>query len=215
MTHDLSAWEARFVEKARELFPSTDPSHDYLHIMRVVTAAKRLASSENADLNIVVPAAYFHDFINVPKNDPRRKQASTLSADAAVAYLRDLGYPAQYLDAIHHAIRAHSFSANITPETLEAQVVQDADRLDALGAIGIARLFSVSTLLQRPYYDADDFFADNRMLDDKTFAIDHFGVKLFNIVDTMNTESAKVEAARRAAFMSAYIEQLAGEAGAA
>ncbi|HLH74734.1 MAG TPA: HD domain-containing protein, partial [Chloroflexota bacterium] len=110
-------WPALFEAKARDLYLATDPSHDFLHIQRVVTSALRLAHEERADVMVVLPAAYFHDFVNIPKDDPRRAHASTLSANAAVEYLDSISYPRQYFDAIHHAIAAHSFSAGIACET--------------------------------------------------------------------------------------------------
>lgn len=208
---DLTDWDYIFQEKARTLYPLQDPSHDFLHIERVVNTAKALAQQEKGDLAVILPAAYFHDFVNVPKNDPRRKEASSLSADAAVEYLASIGYPARALGAIRHAIAAHSFSAGIKPETLEAQIVQDADRLDALGAIGIARCFSTAALMQRPYYCPNDPWAAHRPFDDKSFSIDHFEVKLFKIAETMHTPAARTEAAKRIKFMKEYLVQLALE----
>lgn len=207
----MAAWIGVFEQQARAFYPDSDPSHDMLHIRRVVNMARRIGAEEGADENIVIPAAYFHDCVNVPKNDPRRKEASRLSADAAIDYLRAAGYAAQYFDAIHHAIAAHSFSAGIAPQTLEAKVVQDADRLDGLGAIGIARLFTVAGLLQRPYYDAHDPQAQAREHDDTRFSIDHFHVKLFKTAQGMQTASGRAEAARRADYMKSYLVQLASE----
>lgn len=208
----MTDWQRIFDDKAQELYPATDPSHDFLHIRRVVKSALEFAKAEGADVNVVLPAAYFHDFVNVPKNDPRRKEASRLSAEAAVEYLRSINYPAQYFEAIKHAIAAHSFSANITPETIEAKVVQDADRLDGLGAIGIARCFTVSALLARPFYCDGDIRAQNREPDDKNYAIDHFFVKLFKTAETLQTKAARAEGARRVAFMKDYLLQLESEA---
>ncbi len=208
---DFENWNGIFAAKAETIYPATDPSHDLLHIRRVVAMALKLARLENADIHVVLPAAYFHDFVNVPKNDPRRRQASRLSAQAAADYLDGLGYPPRYLDAIRHAIAAHSFSADIPPETIEAKVVQDADRLDGLGAIGIARCFSTSALMQRPYYCPDDPWAAARALNDGLFAIDHFPVKLFKIAETMQTETARQEAQKRLKTMKDYLEQLRGE----
>ncbi len=207
----LAEWTARFDVKALELYPATDPSHDVLHIRRVVNMSLRLAEEEGADAAVVLPAAYFHDFINVPKDDPRRKEASRMSAAAAVEWLLSVGYPAHHMDAIAHAIAAHSFSANIAPETLEAKVVQDADRLDSLGAIGIARCFSTSTLMRRPYYCPHDVWGDGRDLDDRSFAIDHFPIKLFKIAETMQTASARAEGRRRVAFMRDFLGQMKSE----
>jgi uncharacterized protein len=157
---------------------------------------------------VVLPAAYFHDFVNVPKNDPRRRQVSSLSAHAADEYLRGLGYPEKYLAGICHAIAAHSFSADIACETIEARVVQDADRLDSLGAIGIARCFTAGALMGASYYQDPELFAEKRPLDDARYSVDHFFVKLFNIAESLQTESARREGARRAAFMKKYLEQL-------
>ena len=171
-----------------------------------------LAAEEGADINIVLPAAFFHDCVNVPKNDPRRKEASRLSADAAVEYLKSVNYPAVYFDGIKHAITAHSFSANIPVETLEAKVVQDADRLDGLGAIGIARCFTVGALLQRPYYCDGDIMAEHRAADDQIYTVDHFFVKLFRTAETLQTAAARKEGQRRVLFMKDYLAQLQSEA---
>jgi uncharacterized protein len=208
---ELSVWQDIFDAKARDLYPATDPAHDFLHIRRVVSKAIELAHQEGADMMIVLPAAYFHDFVSIPKNDPARKQASALSAEAATQYLSGAGYPARYFDAIRHAIRAHSFSAGIPCETIEAKVVQDADRLDSLGAIGIARCFTTTALMGRPYYHEADLFAENRALDDKSYAVDHFFVKLFQVSQTLQTASARMEGARRVAFMRDYLKQLESE----
>ena len=211
---DLKVWQDVFDAKARELYPATDPAHDFLHIRRVVATALKLAREERADAMVVLPAGYFHDFVAIPKNDPRRTQASTLSGEAAVLYLRDAGYPALYLDAIRHAIEAHSFSAGISSETIEAKVVQDADRLDSLGAIGVARCFTTGAFMGRPFYDEHDPFAENRAPDDKSYTVDHFFVKLFKIADTLQTATARVEGARRVAFMKGYLKQLSSEVAA-
>lgn len=215
MTKSLDDWETILSEKAAELYPTAhDASHDVLHIKRVVKAAKALAMEEGADLNVVIPAAYLHDFVNLPKNDPRRKQASTLSAAAAVEYLAGIGYPPQYEDAIAHAIAAHSFSAGIPPQTIEAKVVQDADRLDAVGAIGIARCFSTNAKMGTAYYHDGDFTAETRDADDKLFAIDHFYVKLLKLPDIMQTKAGRAEAQRRADFMRVFLSQMQNEVAA-
>ncbi|KYG62932.1 hydrolase [Bdellovibrio bacteriovorus] len=209
--HDEKKWFQLFSNKARVLYPPTDPAHDYLHIMRVVNTAKNLCLHEKADWNVVLPAAFFHDYINVPKGDPRRPYASQLSAEAAIEYLKSVGYPEKYYEAIRHAIEAHSYSANIKATTLEAQIVQDADRLDSLGAIGIARCFATSTMMSRPFYAEEDPWAESRSLDDKSYGIDHFFQKLFKLVDHLNTPTAKKEGEHRIAFIKTYLEQIKRE----
>ncbi len=159
----------------------------------------------------MLPAAWLHDCVIVPKDSPQRTQASRLAAEAATAFLRSTGYPARYLDAIAHAITAHSFSARIPTETLEARVVQDADRLDALGAVGIARTLMLGGALDRPFYDPDDPFAVARSPDDGLWTLDHFFTKLLTLAGTMQTPTGRVEAARRTAYMQGYLDQLRTE----
>ncbi|MCS0444293.1 HD domain-containing protein [Vibrio diabolicus] len=206
----LSQIESQFLEFMQQEM-QVDAAHDISHVQRVVKTAKKLAMEEGADLSIVLPAAYLHDCFTYPKDHPNRKQSSIIAAKKAVAFLESIDYPQQYHDAIAHAIEAHSFSANIRPNTLEAKVVQDADRLDALGAIGVTRCIQVSTEFDAQLYDDKDIFAQQRELDDKQFTLDHFQAKLFKIAETMNTESARREAQKRKAFMQTYLEQLHDE----
>ena len=210
---ELEAWEVKFAEKIVALDYGNDPAHDLAHFRRVVATAKRLAVEEKAKLEVVIPAAWFHDFVNVPKNDPRRSQASRLSAVAACAHLREIGYPEEYISEIHHAIEAHSFSAKIDPTTPEASVVQDADRLDGLGAIGIARCFSVAGLLKRKIYDLDDPYGLSRELDDLVYTVDHFYVKLFKTAETLRSTAGRAEGMRRALHMREFLQELAREIG--
>ncbi|HCM0976109.1 TPA: HD domain-containing protein [Vibrio parahaemolyticus] len=206
----LSQLEPLFLEFMQQEM-QVDAAHDIEHVKRVVKTAKQLCDEENADIAIVLPAAYLHDCFTYPKDHPNRKQSSAIAAKKAIAYLESIQYPQHYHDAIAHAIEAHSFSANIRPNTLEAQIVQDADRLDALGAIGVTRCIQVSTHFNALLYNDDDMFAKERELNDKQFTVDHFQTKLFKIVDTMNTESAKLEANKRKAFMQTYLKQLHDE----
>jgi uncharacterized protein len=128
-----------------------------------------------------------------------------------VDFLSVAGYPPDCLLDIRHAIEAHSFSAGIAPRTVEAKVVQDADRLDALGAIGIARCIAVGAALGRPIYQADDPFCAVREPDDSAASVDHFYTKLLGLAETMQTEAGRREAQRRSAFMRGYLEQLRSE----
>ncbi|PML56500.1 HD domain-containing protein [Vibrio sp. 10N.261.52.A1] len=188
-----------------------DAAHDISHIKRVVKTAKALCDQEQAKLEVVLPAAYLHDCFTFPKNHPDRAQSSKMAADKAIAFLKSIDYPTSYLDEIHHAIVTHSYSANITPETLEAQIVQDADRLDSLGAIGIARCLYVGQSFNAELYNHEDPFAEHRDLDDKHYSVDHFYVKLFKLAETMITESAKLEANKRTDYMRGFLEQLGTE----
>jgi uncharacterized protein len=190
-----------------------DVAHDITHIERVVRVAKQLCAAENANMYIVLPAAWLHDCVAVAKNHPDRAKASTMAADKAIGFLRSLGYNPSFFDAIHHAIVAHSFSANIAVRTVEAQIVQDADRMDALGAIGVSRCMKVGGSINRLLYNPDDPFCSNREADDKKYTLDHFFIKLLNISKSMNTPSAKEEAKRRTEYMVDFLAQLKSEIG--
>jgi len=206
-------WKKVLKAKIESTDLGADPAHDLAHFIRVSTLAERFCEEEGARWEIVYPAAWLHDLINVPKNDPRRSQASRLSAQAASEFLEAEGFPAEHLAPIRHAIEAHSYSAAIVAETLEAKIVQDADRLDGLGAIGIARCFAVTGLLRRSLYHPSDAFAHDRSLDDMEYAVDHFYKKLFKTVETLQTSAGQAEGKRRAEFMRAYLRQLGSEIG--
>lgn len=188
-----------------------DPAHDLAHVRRVVKNTLYLSDKEGANSGITVPAAWLHDCVAVTKDDPRRAQASRRSATAAAEFLGTLGVPAEARAAICHAIEAHSFSAGIEPRTLEARVVQDADRLDALGAIGIARWMIVGGALGHPLYDPDDPFAEHREPDDARWSLDHWRVKLKGLPGTMQTEAGRAEAERRLAVMRTFLDTLRRE----
>jgi len=203
-------WEDRFARFLTESV-TEGAAHDLAHVRRVVANARRLAAAEGATLAVVLPAAWLHDCVIVPKDSPRRTEASRLAAAAAVTYLQAEGYPAMYLNAIAHAIAAHSFSARIPPETTEARIVQDADRLDALGAIGIARTLMLGGAMGTPLYNPGDPFAALRPPDDHAWTLDHFYTKLLTLSATMQTRAGRTEAETRTAFMQDYLRQLGDE----
>lgn len=204
----MQNWEQIFENKISEIATADDPAHDLLHFKRVVKTAKQICEKEKGQPQVVVPAAWLHDFVIVPKNDPRRAMASRLSADAAIDFLRSVSYPEKYYNEISHAIAAHSFSANITPETLEARIVQDADRLDGIGAIGVARCFATAGILKRAFYNPVDPFCDERSPDDQFYTVDHFYKKLFKTVETLQTQSGREAGYQRALAMKFYLQQL-------
>jgi uncharacterized protein len=191
--------------------PGDDPGHGLVHLRRVVATALALAAAEAARIDVVLPAAWLHDCVHVAKNSPDRSRASHLAAAHAVSFLQAAGYPPDALPGIAHAIEAHSYSAGIRPQTIEAKVVQDADRLDALGAIGIARCIAVGSALGRPLYEPDDPFCEARTPDDAGASVDHFYTKLLRLAATMQTDAGRIEAERRTAFIRAFIVQLRSE----
>jgi uncharacterized protein len=212
----LAAWDPRFAAfMERSAGAYADVAHDLEHTRRVVANARALAAAEVACLEVVLPAAWLHDCVSVPKHSPERALASRMAADAATTFLHEAGYPAEHLDAIAHAIHAHSFSAAVEPRTLEAAVVQDADRLDALGAIGVARTLMLGGALGLPLYDAAEPFPLSRTPDDRRNVIDHFHVKLLGLAATMRTAAGRREAEARTVYMRGYLEQLRREIEAA
>lgn len=192
----------------------TDTSHDLAHADRVWLNAGEIARNEGrGNLRILIAAAYLHDLVSLPKDHVDRHKSSILSADKAAPVLQSLGYTADEITQVQHVIAAHSYSANIAPETIEAMILQDADRLDALGAIGIARTFAVSGALGLPIYDAADPFSKARQLDDRNFAIDHWPIKLLRLPALMSTDSGKALARQRVVLMKGFLTQLASELG--
>ena len=211
---DLAAWELRcekWLTSVDGSHANHDAAHDLTHIKRVVANAKKLADLSNAQLAVVIPAAWLHDCVHIAKDSSLRPQASSLAAKAAISFLQTQEYPAAWLKDIGHAIAAHSFSAGIEPETLEAKIVQDADRLDALGAIGIARCIQTGTAMGSVLYDVDDPFAEARQTEDRISIIDHFYTKLLTLANTMKTAAGRDEAKLRTALMQAYLDQLRQE----
>lgn len=202
---------------AAQLIPhaceSDDGSHDIAHILRVFRNAMRIHAEEGGNGAVLAAAVLLHDCVSVEKNSPLRAQASRLAAEKASGILAGLDWQADDIAAVAHAITTHSFSAGITPETIEAKILQDADRLDAIGAIGVARCFYIGGRMNSGLHDVADPRAEARELDDKRFAIDHFPIKLFKLADGFQTPTGRRMAAERhdrlVAFYNDFLEEIA------
>lgn len=188
-----------------------DSAHDLAHIQRVVKTAQTICEDEGGDLDIVTAAAWLHDCVTLPKNHPDRSKSSILAGEKASTFLNSIDFPKSEIKHVVHAIEAHSFSAGIEPRSLEAKIVQDADRLDALGAIGVARCLMIGGKLDRALYQPEDPFCESRDPDDSIYTIDHFYEKLFKLPELMNTESAKEMAVERIGFMKKFLSELKKE----
>ena len=189
-----------------------DGSHDRSHLLRVWRNAVFIADRETGcDRTVLTAAVVLHDCVAVEKNAPLRSQASRLAAARAREILTALEWDQSAIEATGHAIEAHSFSANIAPRTLEARIVQDADRLDAIGAIGIARCFYVAGRMGSRLYDPADPSAAHRGLDDQRFALDHFGAKLFKVADRFRTEAGQALAEERTRTMRGFVRAMLTE----
>jgi uncharacterized protein len=188
-----------------------DPAHDFNHIMRVYKNAQKLCKKEKANQKIVLSAVLLHDIISYPKSDKHSKLSSQKSADEAKKILKKLNFTSEEINIISDAIRDHSFSRGKTPKTLEGKILQDADRLDALGAIGIARVFAVGGSEKRPLYNSEDPFCKIHTPDDETWTLDHFYKKLLKLESLMNTKSAKIEAKKRTKLLNSFLSELKNE----
>lgn len=189
-----------------------DAAHDFSHIMRVYTNAQNICEEEKqANEKLVLYAVLLHDIVSYPKSDKRSKLASAHSARLAKQVLADYDLDFADVNMISDAIYDHSFSQNRTPRTLEGKILQDSDRLDALGSIGIARVFATGGLLERPFYNADDPFCKTRTPDDAVWTVDHFFAKLLKLEGLMNTEPGRVEAKRRTTILKEFLANLREE----
>ena len=188
-----------------------DPAHDFEHIMRVYKNAQKICKKEKANKKLVLSAALLHDLVSYPKSDKRSKMSSIESAKKSQSILKKYNFPDEEIAIITDAIREHSFSQKKIPDTIEGKILQDADRLDALGAIGIARVFATSGSLKRPFYNIDDPFCKKRNPDDNMWAVDHFFKKLLTLESLMNTKSGKLEAKKRTGILKKFLQQLKDE----
>jgi len=195
----------------KPFYPSDDPSHDWPHIGRVMNLAKKLSSGTNANVEVLLAGVCCHDIVNLPKNHPDRTRASELAAEKAVPFLIEAGFNQSEVEHIKQVVIEHSFSKGLRPTSLEAAILQDADRLDTLGAIGVLRCATVNTLMKSSYYEPFDPLAEERELDDKKYMLDHYFVKIFKLPELMNTENGKKEANERMGFMKLFVDQLMKE----
>jgi uncharacterized protein len=189
-----------------------DLAHGWEHVLRVYHLAMYIAEQEGADAFIVGAAALLHDIGRLvqQKGVPHAERSVSESRPLLEGYSLD---PTQ-IEAILHAIQAHSYSRGIEPRTLEAGVVRDADRLDGLGAIGILRWAISGTLKRKPAtrtYHPEDPFAERREPDDKHYMLDHFFTKLLKLENSMVTETGRQMAQSRSAYMRSYLQEFKTE----
>jgi uncharacterized protein len=194
-----------------ELPAGDDGAHDIAHIRRVWANARRIAAEEGGGGEILAAAVLLHDCVHVEKSSPLRPRASTLAAERAAEILAARGWARARIDAVAHAIAAHSFSAGIAPRSLEARVLQDADRLDAIGYIGVARCFYTGGRMGSALYHADDPAARDRPLDDHAYALDHFRAKLLRLAEGFQTKAGARMAVERTRLLAAFLEGFEAE----
>ncbi len=189
-----------------------DLSHDFGHALRVMRLAIKITIAEGADIDVVVPAALFHD-VRVYKGSQNYKVEHKESAEFARKTLFGIKeYPKEKIESVVYSIRVCSFSKNIRPKLLEARILQDADLLESTGAISIARTFGSSTPMHiTAYYDLNDPFCSKRKPNDRKYSVDLFFTRLLRINQRLHTQTARELAKERDAFLRKFIKQLSTE----
>ena len=198
-------------KEVERLTVQNDVAHDFEHIMRVYENAKKICKNEKINPKLVLYAALLHDIVSFPKSDKRSKTSSKRSSILEQKILKKYKFSKNEIKIICDAILDHSFSTNKTPKTIEGQILQDADRLDAIGAIGIARAFAVGGNENRPFYNKLDPFCLKRNPDDQKWTLDHFYKKLLLLEKSINTKSAKIEAQQRTKVIRKFLKDLKRE----
>jgi len=197
---------------AEEPFPR-DSAHDLGHILRVAHLAHAMAREEGANPQVCVAAALLHDLVYRPKNHPESPQTAQMAADLVPRWCRETPGLEALADQVAAAVATHSWSGGGAPASLEAEVVQDADRLEALGAVGVARVFATGASFGAGLWHPEDPWAEDRSLDDKAWSLDHFERKLLKLAEGMKTTAGRHRAADRQAAMLAYLGALRAELG--
>ena len=190
---------------------NNDSAHDFAHIIRVYKNAQMICKKERVNEKLVLCTVLLHDIVSYPKSDKRSKLSSIQSAKKSKKILKKFNFTNEEIQIISDAIRDHSFSQNKVPVTIIGKILQDADRLDALGAIGIARVFAVGGSEKRQFYNVKDPFCKNRIPDDTIWTLDHFYRKLLKLESLMNTKSGKIEAKKRTKILNNFLNQLRNE----
>jgi len=206
------------IESARSWYPYSDPVHGFDHVLRVYKLAERLAQSEGADLEVVRAAALLHDVTKYqsPEDDSQARRAHhQTSADFAEGILHAEGWPAERIAAVQHCIRAHRFRDDSEqPQTIEARVLFDADKLDAIGATGVARAIAYALRDSQPVYSqpSEGFMQSGELQPGEPHSAYHeYIFKLSKLKDRLYTASARRLAEKRHHLMAEFFEQLAAE----
>lgn len=190
-----------------------DSAHDLSHSLRVARLAHRICEAEKADGDVAVAAALLHDLVWVPKNHEDSNRTAQRSAELAPSLCSGLPLIGAKSTRIAECILTHSFSGGGLAASLEARIVQDADRLEAIGAIGLARVFATGASFGAALWHSGDPWAERRDLDDKAYSLDHFERKLLKLAEGMNTQAAKALAASRQQVLLGYLAALREELG--
>ncbi len=206
---DPESW----ISEIRPMYLGADPAHDFSHILRVYKNATIIGREEGADMQVLLLAALLHDVGSEKKHTSKQGESVGQGKRSVEAFLVSIGLEEEAREKVLYAVDVHRFSGKIVPVTLEARILQDADRLDAIGAIGIARVFLTGGALGRELYNPDDPFCRAREPDDAKWNLDHFYKKLLKLEFGMHTKSGKKLAAGRTTILRRYLWDLEEEIG--
>ena len=200
-------------DEAREYYRGSESGHDFDNVLRVYALAERLARAEGADLEIVRAAALLHDIARADEDAAGSGDHAQMAAERARALLLTRGTTADRADAVAHAIAAHRFRGNTPPQTLEAKILFDADKLDSIGAIGIARAYAISGVLNQRLWSqvAPDAVATRDQHNSNHTAVAEFIVKLSKVRERVHTAAARQIADERHAYMAEFFARLGRE----
>ena len=202
----------KLVNIVKQRMQEDDPSHDIYHTLRVLKNAEYIAKKEGGDLDIIVPSTLFHDIICYPKNSEMSIYSASESANFAVEVLKELSeYPKDKISKVYISIEECSFSKNINPTSLESKILQDADRLEATGAISIMRTFTSAGLMNSKLYNYEDPFCKKREPDSLNYALDLFYKRLLRIQHVMHTQAARSLAQKRSKILYEFLNSLEEE----
>lgn len=208
MFHPFDQLAAKLLDVSSE---EEDGAHDLSHIVRVWRNAKWIHRDEGGDLEALAAAVLLHDCVQVAKDSPSRSKASLLAANEARVRLEALAWEPRRIDTVASAIESHSFSAGIAPTSIEGCILQDADRLDAIGLSGIARCFYTAGRLGSRLYDLADPGAKTRPLDDTRNALDHFPKKLLTLDGSFKTRKGQELAKERHQRLQEFYRAMVAE----
>lgn len=212
------------INAARAWYPASDPVHDFEHVLRVYALAERLAKAEGADWEIVQAAVLLHDAEGAAQaettqdevqNTNPRQDHQNASAEFARQVLAGQGWPEVRIQAVMHAIRAHRFRGDREkPETLEAMILFDADKLDAIGAIGVARAVAYAARAGQPVFsEPSQRFLESGVREpgEPHSAYHEYIFKLRHLKDRLHTSLAKKIAEERHEYMAQFFSRIRQE----
>lgn len=203
------------LEQARSWYTDEDPTHDFAHVRRVTALAERIAKAEGADVEVVIAAALLHDAQGA---DPAHTEARANHHEGSAAFagfvLERDGWPSERIKMVQECIRTHRFRTGDAPQTLEAKILFDADKLDAIGAIGVARAMAFAARSGQPFFEepTEAFLRTGKPGENESHSAYHeYAFKLSKLTERLHTETARQLAGRRQELMIEYFMQLRDE----